>query len=124
MKYYIISGEASGDLHASNLIRHLNEYDEEMDVRAWGGDLMKAQGANIVKHYKELSFMGFWEVFKNLKTILRNLNFCKKDILNFHPDALILVDYPGFNMRIAKFAKSHQKLKIINNHHLKLLYNF
>ena len=108
MKYYIISGEASGDLHASNLIRYLNQHDEEMDVRAFGGDLMKAQGVHIVKHYKELSFMGFWEVFKNLKTILRNLNFCKQDILNFHPDALILVDYPGFNMRIAKFAKSHQ----------------
>ena len=108
MKYYIISGEASGDLHASNLIRHLNQYDDEMDVCAWGGDLMKAQGAHIVKHYKELAFMGFWEVFKNLKTILRNLNFCKKDILDFHPNALILVDYPGFNMRIAKFAKSHQ----------------
>lgn len=108
MKYYIISGEASGDLHASNLIRHLNQYDEEMDVRAWGGDLMKAQGAHIVKHYKEHSFMGFWEVFKNLKTILRNLNFCKKDILDFHPDALILVDYPGFNMRIAKFAKLYK----------------
>ena len=83
MKYYIISGEASGDLHASNLIRHLKQHDNEMDVRAWGGDLMKAQGAHIVKHYKELAFMGFWEVFKNLKTILRNLNFCKKDILDF-----------------------------------------
>ena len=108
MKYYIIAGEASGDLHASNLIRHLKHHDDEIAVRAWGGDLMKAQGAHIVKHYKELSFMGFWEVFKNLKTILRNLNFCKKDILDFHPNALILVDYPGFNMRIAKFAKSHQ----------------
>lgn len=108
MKYYIISGEASGDLHASNLIKHLKQHDNEMDVRAWGGDLMKAQGAHIVKHYKELAFMGFWEVFKNLKTILRNLNFCKKDVLGFRPDALILVDYPGFNMRIAKFAKSHQ----------------
>ena len=108
MKYYIISGEASGDLHASNLIKHLKQHDDEIDIRAWGGDLMKAQGAQIVKHYKELSFMGFWEVFKNLKTILRNLNFCKKDILDFHPNALILVDYPGFNMRIAKFAKSHQ----------------
>ena len=108
MKYYIISGEASGDLHASNLIRNLKQHDDEMDVRAWGGDLMKAQGVHIVKHYKELSFMGFWEVFKNFKTILRNLNFCKKDILDFHPDALILLDYPGFNMRIAKFAKPHQ----------------
>ena len=108
MKYYIISGEASGDLHASNLILHLKQHDDKTDVRAWGGDLMKAQGAHLVKHYKELSFMGFWEVFKNLKTIFQNLNFCKKDILNFRPDALILVDYPGFNMRIAKFAKSYQ----------------
>ena len=108
MKYYIISGEASGDLHASNLIKYLKQKDNQMNARAWGGDLMKAQGAEIVRHYKELAFMGFWEVFMNLKTILRNLNFCKKDILDFHPDALILVDYPGFNIRIAKFAKSHQ----------------
>ena len=107
MKYYIISGEASGDLHASNLMLHLKHKDAEMEVRAWGGDLMQAQGATIVKHYKGLAFMGFFEVILNLKTILGNLSLCKKDILTYQPDALILVDYPGFNMRIAKFAKQH-----------------
>ena len=105
MKYYIISGEASGDLHASNLMRHLKQKDAEMNVRAWGGELMEAQGATLVKHYKDLAFMGFLEVILNLRTILGNLSFCKRDILEFQPDALILVDYPGFNMRIAKFAK-------------------
>lgn len=107
MKYYIISGEASGDLHASNLMKHLKQKDVEMQVRAWGGGLMEAQGATLVKHYKDLAFMGFLEVILNLKTILGNLSWCKKDILEFQPDALILVDYPGFNMRIAKFAKQH-----------------
>lgn len=107
MKYYIISGEASGDLHASNLIRSLKQEDSEMEVRAWGGDLMEAQGATLVKHYKELAFMGFLEVVMNLRIILNNLAFCKKDILEFQPDLLILVDYPGFNMRVAKFAKQH-----------------
>lgn len=107
MKYYIISGEASGDLHASNLMRHLKEEDAEMHVRAWGGDLMQSQGATLVKHYKDLAFMGFLEVLLNLRTILGNISFCKKDILSYKPDALILVDYPGFNMRIAKFAKSN-----------------
>ena len=107
MKYYIISGEASGDLHASNLMRHLKQLDVKMNVRAWGGDLMQAQGAVLVKHYKELAFMGFLEVVMNLKTILTNLSFCKKDVLEYKPDVLILVDYPGFNMRIAKFAKQH-----------------
>lgn len=107
MKYYIISGEASGDLHASNLMRHLKEIDTQMDVRAWGGELMQTQGAHLVKHYKDLAFMGFLEVLMNLRVILRNIRFCKKDILQYQPDALILVDYPGFNMRIAKFAKKH-----------------
>lgn len=107
MKYYIISGEASGDLHASNLLRHLKDFDSDMDVRAWGGDLMEQQGANVVKHYKDLAFMGFLEVILNIRTILGNIKFCKKDILEFRPDALILVDYPGFNMRIAKFANKH-----------------
>lgn len=107
MKYYIISGEASGDLHASNLMRHLKQKDSEIQVRAWGGDLMQSQGATLVKHYKELAFMGFLEVLLNLKTILRNIRLCKNDILDYQPDALILVDYPGFNMRIAKFAKAH-----------------
>ena len=107
MKYYIISGEASGDLHASNLMRSLKQEDSEMEVRAWGGDLMEAQGATLVKHYKELAFMGFLEVVMNLRIILNNLAFCKKDVLEFQPDLLILVDYPGFNMRVAKFAKQH-----------------
>lgn len=108
MKYYIISGEASGDLHASNLIRHLKIHDTKIDVRAWGGDLMQEQGATLVRHYKNIAFMGFFEVLLNLITILRNIKFCKNDILAFKPDAVILVDYPGFNMRIAKFAKSYQ----------------
>ena len=106
MKYYIISGEASGDLHGSNLIKSLNQLDNQIDVRAWGGDLMQDASAKIVKHYRELAFMGFVEVIKNLGTILKNISFCKKDISNFNPDVLILIDYPGFNLRIAKWAKS------------------
>lgn len=105
MKYYIISGEASGDLHGSNLIKELKLIDSASVFRCWGGDLMKEQGAEIVKHYKELAFMGFVEVVSNLPTILKNIDFCKKDILNFSPDVLILIDYPGFNLRIADFAK-------------------
>ncbi|MEI6123110.1 MAG: lipid-A-disaccharide synthase [Bacteroidota bacterium] len=107
MKYYVISGEASGDLHASNLIREIKKNDTQTVFRCWGGDLMQAQGAEIVKHIKDISFMGFAEVLMNLKTILNNLKFCKNDILQFNPDVLILVDYPGFNLRIAQFA--HQK---------------
>ncbi|HEX5023715.1 MAG TPA: lipid-A-disaccharide synthase [Agriterribacter sp.] len=105
MKYYIIAGEASGDLHGSNLIRELRKLDPDADIRCWGGDLMQEAGAHLVKHYRELAFMGFLEVVKNLGTILRNLSFCKKDILDFKPDALILIDYPGFNLRIAQWAK-------------------
>jgi lipid-A-disaccharide synthase len=112
MKYYIIAGEASGDLHGSNLIKELKKLDSQTVIRAWGGDKMKEAGAEIVKHYRELAFMGFVEVIKNLSTILDNLKFCKKDILQFQPDILILVDYPGFNLRIAKWAKQ-QGLKII-----------
>ena len=104
MKYYFIVGEASGDLHGSNLIKHINERDVNANVRAWGGDLMQAEGADVVKHYKELAFMGFVEVAANLRTILRNFNICKADILEFKPDVLILIDYPGFNLRMAKFA--------------------
>ncbi len=107
MKYYIIAGEASGDLHASNLMKELKKLDTSSHFRCWGGDLMKAQGAELVRHYKQLAFMGFVEVIMNLRTILRNIDFCKKDILRYQPDALILVDYPGFNMRIATFAKQH-----------------
>jgi lipid-A-disaccharide synthase len=107
MKYYIIAGEASGDLHASNLMKELKVLDKGADFRCWGGDLMKEQGAHLVKHYRDLAFMGFTEVLMNLKTILRNIEFCKKDILDHRPDVLILVDYPGFNLRIAEFAKSN-----------------
>jgi lipid-A-disaccharide synthase len=112
MKYYIIAGEASGDLHGSNLIKELKKLDDAADMRCWGGDLMQQAGAHLVKHYRDLAFMGFAEVVKNLGTILKNLKFCKKDILQFKPDALILIDYPGFNLRIAKWAKQ-QGLKVI-----------
>jgi len=105
MKYYIIAGEASGDLHASNLIKALQKKDADAEIRFWGGDLMQATGGTLVKHYRDLAFMGFIEVIANLRTILNNIKFCKEDILRFKPDVLILVDYPGFNMRIATFAK-------------------
>ena len=105
MKYYIIAGEASGDLHASNLINSIKKLDNNSTFRGFGGDRMEEEGLELVKHYKDLSFMGFWEVLKNLFIILKNLSFVKSDILNFKPNVLILVDYPGFNMRIAKFAK-------------------
>ena len=105
MKYYIIAGEASGDLHGSNLIKELFRKDEHAAIRCWGGDKMQAAGATLVKHYKELAFMGFTEVLKNLRTIFRNLAFCKQDILAYKPTVLILIDYPGFNLRIAKWAK-------------------
>ena len=105
MRYYIIAGEASGDLHGSNLIRELKKIDASADIRCWGGNKMEAAGARLVKHYKELAFMGFTEVLKNLRTIFRNLDLCKADILEYKPDALILIDYPGFNLRIAKWAK-------------------
>lgn len=104
MKYYVIAGEASGDLHGSNLLRELKKRDANSEFRCWGGDLMQAQGANLVKHYRDLAFMGFIEVLANLKTILSNIDFCKKDLLDFAPDVLILIDYPGFNLRIAEFA--------------------
>lgn len=105
MKYYIIAGEASGDLHGSSLIKELKKLDTSSEMQAWGGDLMQSAGAKIIKHYRELAFMGFTEVIKNLPTILNNLKFCKKDIEQFQPDVLILIDYPGFNLRIARWAK-------------------
>ena len=108
MKYYIISGEASGDLHASNLMKALKNEDSHAEFRFWGGDLMQEVGGTLVKHYKDLAFMGFAEVFMNLRTILNNIKFCKKDLLEYAPDVLILVDYPGFNLRIAEFAKKNQ----------------
>jgi len=107
MKYYIVAGEASGDLHASNLIKKIKEKDSNAEICAWGGDLMEEAGAKVVKHIKELAFMGFTEVLLNLKTIKQNLSFCKKHILEYKPDALILIDYPGFNLRIAEFAHQH-----------------
>ncbi len=112
MKYYIIAGEASGDLHGSNLIKALRLKDDAAEIRAWGGDLMQSAGAEIVKHYRDLAFMGFIEVVLNLRTILGNLSYCKKDILDYQPDVLVLIDYPGFNMRIAEFAKE-QGLKVV-----------
>jgi len=104
MRYYVIAGEASGDLHGSNLLKAIRKEDAEADFRAWGGDLMKEAGAVLVKHYRDLAFMGFTEVLMNLKVILKNLRFCKEDILKYSPDVLILIDYPGFNLRMAEFA--------------------
>jgi len=105
MKYYIIAGEASGDLHASNLMKAMKAEDGKADFRFWGGDLMQEQGGSLVKHYRDLAFMGFAEVLMNLRTILKNISFCKEDLLRYQPGVLILVDYPGFNLRIAEFAK-------------------
>jgi lipid-A-disaccharide synthase len=107
LKYYIIAGEASGDLHASNLMKSLKQKDQAAEFRFWGGDLMAdVAGFQPVKHYKDLAFMGFLEVAKNIRTILKNIRFCKDDLKAYKPDVLILVDYPGFNLRIAEFAKS------------------
>lgn len=106
MKYYIIAGEASGDMHASNLMHELNQLDAQAEYRCWGGDLMQAEGGEVVKHYRDLAFMGFAEVAMNIRTITRNISFCKHDIVAFNPDVVILVDYPGFNLRIASFAKA------------------
>lgn len=112
MRYYIIAGEASGDLHGSNLIKELRRQEPDAAIRCWGGDLMEEAGGTLVKHFRELAFMGFVEVLMNLGTILRNLRFCKNDIQEWKPDALILVDYPGFNLRIAKWAHE-QGIKVI-----------
>ena len=105
MKYYIIAGEASGDLHGSNLIHELKLLDSAAQIRCWGGDKMQDAGAILVKHYSELAFMGFIEVLKNLRTIFKNLANCKADITQYQPDVLVLIDYPGFNLRIASWAK-------------------
>ena len=107
MKYYIIAGEASGDLHGSNLVKGLLEKDPSAQIRAWGGELMRQAGAEVVKDYRENSIMGFVEVVANIGKILGNMKECCKDILAFNPDVVILIDYPGFNMKIAKFAKKH-----------------
>lgn len=104
LRYYIIAGEASGDLHGSNLVKAIHRQDVSAHIRCWGGDLMEAAGAVLVKHYRDLAFMGFVEVVKHLGTIAKNLNFCKEDILAYAPDVLVLIDYPGFNLRIAEWA--------------------
>ncbi|WP_162055724.1 lipid-A-disaccharide synthase [Pontibacter pamirensis] len=106
MKYYIIAGERSGDLHASNLIKQLRKQDPEAQIRGWGGDMMQQAGMDLVHHYQEMAFMGFAEVLKSLPKILGFLNECKADIKAYQPDVVILVDYAGFNMRIAKFARA------------------
>jgi len=107
MKYYIVAGEASGDLHGSNLIKALQKCDASADIRCWGGDLMQKAGGQLVKHYKEMAFMGFLEVLKNIATIFRNIDYCKKDIGQFRPDVVIFIDFSGFNLRIAKWAKEN-----------------
>lgn len=112
MRYYIIAGEASGDLHGGNLVKELHKVDRSADVRCWGGDRMQAAGATLVKHYRDLAFMGFVEVIMHLRTILSNISFCKKDILEYKPDVLVLIDYPGFNMRIAEWAKK-QGIRVV-----------
>ncbi len=104
MRYYIIAGEASGDLHGSNLMRSLGKLDPDADFRYWGGDLMAGEGGTLVQHFRKASFMGFWEVIRNIGTVLSGLRMCKRDILRYRPDALILIDYPGFNLRMARFA--------------------
>ena len=106
MKYYLIAGEASGDLHASNLRRAIKNTDPQADFRFLGGDLMKQVGGTLVKHYREMAFMGFIPVLMNLRTILRNMQVCREDIRQYQPDVVILIDYPGFNLKIAKYVKT------------------
>ena len=112
MKYYLIVGEASGDLHASNLMKALKEQDAQADFRFFGGDLMCEVGGTLVKHYKELAYMGFIPVLLHLRTIFKNMDYCKSDILKWQPDVVILVDYPGFNLKIAEFVKKHTKIPV------------
>ncbi len=111
MKYYIVAGEASGDLHASNMMKAIKGNDAEAEFRCWGGDLMEAEGATLVKHYKDLAFMGFVDVLLHIRTIFKNIKFCKKDIKAYQPDAVILVDYPGFNLRISNYVRNQLKIK-------------
>lgn len=112
MRYYIVAGEASGDLHASNLIKKVRQIDPEAQIRGCGGDLMRHAGADLLLHYKDMAFMGFWEVFTHLPEVLGNIKRCKTDILDWKPDVLVLVDYPGFNLRIAQFAKERH-IKVV-----------
>jgi lipid-A-disaccharide synthase len=113
MKYYLIAGEASGDLHGSNLMAALKKSDKEAEFRFFGGDLMQLQGGTIVKDYKEMAFMGFIPVLLNLRTILSNLELCKEDIRSYKPDAVILIDYPGFNLKIAKYVKTKLQIPVV-----------
>ncbi len=106
-RYYIIAGESSGDMHGANLMKQIRVFDQEADFRFWGGDRMLLAGGRMVKHIRDLAFMGFWEVVSNLGTILHNLKQCKEDLLRYGPDVLILIDYPGFNLRMAAYAKLH-----------------
>jgi len=107
MKYYVLAGEASGDLHASNLIRVISLIDPKAEFRGFGGELMEQAGMTVLKHYRQLAFMGLVPVIMNIRTIQKNFRFCEQDLLDFNADVLILVDYPGFNLRMAKFAKAH-----------------
>ena len=112
MKYYLIAGEASGDLHASHLMQSLKDIDASAKFRFFGGDLMAAVGGTRVRHYRELAYMGFIPVLLHLRTILRNMKMCKEDIRGWQPDCVILVDYPGFNLDIAKFVKSRTNIPV------------
>ncbi|MBO4654116.1 MAG: lipid-A-disaccharide synthase [Bacteroidales bacterium] len=107
MKYYIVAGEASGDLHGSNLMKALKQRDPEAHFRCWGGDLMETAGGELVKHYRDMAFMGFIEVAMHLRQVLNNIKICEIDLLLYEPDVLILIDYPGFNLRVAEFAHQH-----------------
>ena len=107
MKLYIVTGEPSGDLHAANLVHELKAANNSIKIRAWGGERLIAEGIELVRHIRDTAFMGLWDVLKNLNTIKQNLTYCKQDILEYKPDAIILVDYPGFNLKIAKFAKQY-----------------
>ena len=107
MTLYIVTGEPSGDLHAANLVHELKAANNSIDIRAWGGERLIAEGVELARHIKDTAFMGFWDVLKNLNAIKQNLTYCKQDILRYKPDAIVLVDYPGFNLKIAQFAKQH-----------------
>ena len=107
MKYYLVAGEASGDLHGANLMKALKEQDPEAEFRFFGGDLMQAEGGTLVKHYANMAFMGFIEVVLNLNAIFKNLETCRKDLMAWQPDTLVLIDFPGFNLKIAEFGKKN-----------------
>ena len=113
MKYYLIAGEASGDVHASHLIASIRQQDAAAQFRCYGGDMMAAQGAELVQHYRDLAYMGFIPVLMHLRTILRGMKRCQQDILAWQPDVLILVDYPGFNLKIARFVKQHSTIPVV-----------